>query len=524
MKRMRKIISIILALIMMLCMSPLSGITTVMSSAAPEEGGTSEAPVFFYVPETIYLKPEASNSASVFQYYADRTPGSSSSLRTGENTTGYIYFSCADATSIGSLTCQTVTSTGAVTADITSRISLSSAGGTSTSMALSITAGSLPTAISACSYQTIKWTITYVKDDNTCTATNYSVCYSPYVWAAATGTSAGFNGNGLTGSDFFVRQTTWIAGVHSVKQATEGDWQGNYSITSPLIDSTAYYHQTSDEPYVLFLNNTGIGAGGYCKRDEDVHYSVGVGYLTVDTSRYSSLNSIPNLQCGMDFNGLGTDKLSKNYQIALYIGAYASNQTEQTGNIAVFPTVCEEADYINNSTNLNYIGRHGGYKLNFSTSVTDLIVRSEAYGYDLERGRSSVGYVHLNTTRVDKSTLRGMIGYAVAQGYQTSDYTSESWANYELQLQKACEKLGQVTNTDISTTALDNAISGLELNNSGEPSRSFTIMFNMNGGTGSVASIQARTGLKAKLPNFRPERSGYYCMGWATDPNAASAE
>ncbi|MBQ7596280.1 MAG: hypothetical protein IJU45_06420 [Clostridia bacterium] len=479
MKRTRKIISVILALIMMLCMSPLSGLTAVMSFAAPvtEDTAGNMSDVIFNVPETIYLKPETSNTASVFQYYVDRGLGETGALRTGENTNGYIYFNCPGASSVSSLTCQTVTSTGAVSADITSRITINNSGSGSNYKAVTITAGSLPTALSNTGYQTLKWTIKYVKDGKTCTATNYSVCYSPMTSAAAAATAAGYNGQnfmGITEGDFVFRQTTWISGIHSISNAPGGDWHGG--IPSPLVNPTSYVVKTSEYAEESFIESSLSGATGYFKRDDNVSFSGGTAYITVDSSRYSTLSSVPNLQLGMDFNGLGTDYPSHAFSLGMRIGAYPGTVSEQKSNVANFPSISDKASVLNNDQS-GYIGRHGGYKFNFPCSVGILVVRSEAYGYSHKSGsddsRSSVGYINLNVTPVDKSGVRGSIGSAVSKGLQPADFNGSGWTNYELQLQKACEKLGQVTNTNTDVSALNSIVGNT--GSGGEPSPSARI-------------------------------------------------
>ncbi|MBQ7546000.1 MAG: hypothetical protein IJT41_03420, partial [Clostridia bacterium] len=145
-------------------------------------GGFQGVPITFYVPELIYLKPNTTNttnmstmnSMSTFQYYVDRnTAANGFGLRTGENTTGNIYFKCDQASKVKSITCS-----GA-------NVSLSTSSSDTNTLECTINSGTMSSAVAHDSQATLTWTITYTVGGVDFTAKSYTRVYAPYSWAVA---------------------------------------------------------------------------------------------------------------------------------------------------------------------------------------------------------------------------------------------------------------------------------------------------------------------------------------------------
>lgn len=171
MKKLKKVLAVMLAVVLVATSAGLSLTTKTPVTAVTEPKGSvskTDGPgaITFYVPETIYLVPVNGN-ANTFQYYVDCS--TSGVLNTQRNkTSGVVYFSCpnADANSIS------ISASGA-------SVSLGATTASGTVLNTTVTGGTLSTAISQGSVSTVTWTVSYRVKGVQMTAKAYSVAYAP---------------------------------------------------------------------------------------------------------------------------------------------------------------------------------------------------------------------------------------------------------------------------------------------------------------------------------------------------------
>ena len=203
--------------------SDISTATTNLTSAynslngqlSPITGAFHPVSITFYVPELIYLKPNTTNSTtmssmnsmSAFQYYVDRATSSNSfSLRTGENTTGNIYFSCSQATKVKSISCSGATPV------------LSASSSNNGTLECTINSGTMATAVTHNSQATLTWTVTYTVGGVDYTAKSYTRVYAPYSWAVA----SAYSNRDKRGKEAATGGCLWVTGVHSYSENDNG--------------------------------------------------------------------------------------------------------------------------------------------------------------------------------------------------------------------------------------------------------------------------------------------------------------
>ena len=201
-------------------MAILDGIVPQADAAVTEKGK-----VAFYVPEVIYLYPNATSwrdtTSTPFQFYVENTVNTSSiysqpTPNTELKTTGTIYFAAESGfsnVSIATRFCDAngnTVSGGSVT---TGAFSNNTTYGT-----FSVTGGTSPSFSTSTTGCYIEWTVTYTNNaGERQSAIAYSYVYKPYtvpyggvVWVQNTS---------YINSE--ARQITWVSGVHSVAACTE---------------------------------------------------------------------------------------------------------------------------------------------------------------------------------------------------------------------------------------------------------------------------------------------------------------
>ena len=434
----------------------------------------------FYVPETIYLKPSDNQT---FQYYVDRGQSVGGALRTGSNTTGNIYFNCSGATAVTGLTCSGAT------------VNLSATTSGSGTLSSTVNSGSLSSAISMNATTQISWTVTFTYNGESYSATSYSECYAPNRNVTANG-ATGYSGYS---DQSFASTLIYIQGAQTTARAS---WTGegsseNYTyyqnvsgtMLDPLVkgvsapgncnpqaygtsDSTVFTGATNSSNYCRCVRND-----GYCDKDQWVMHvfcNRTPAEITVDTSRYTNTNQIPNLKLGF----IVTDRDHSNKRR----NAYVSDATSQVTN----PNDL-------NSATLNYTGDYGGtttvdllkhsrwrkdafckalysqkvgtvlwgtasdggdtdtscgkkysepigYAVSGSNTTTYRYFRGAATGAQSDSYAMSTSLVILKVNTVDKGNLRTLVNSCVGQ-YMDGYYT-DIWTLYENRLKQACEALG----------------------------------------------------------------------------------
>ena len=406
--------------------------------------------VTFYVPEAIYLTPAASNM-NTFQYYVDRENAVNGTLRTGENTTGNVFFKCDEATKITSITCSGASVTLGATSSSTNTLSTT------------ITKGTTNTAYSANGTGTLTWTVKYVVGNATYENKAYTTVYAPYTNAIASGYACR---NGSK-SEISVGGILWITGMHGYvndKYNSGSDATGgmNYQplLTTQIDQKNIGYDPKNKPDRYLSWNGSGDGYAGFYNKDQTSGSYTGKrsGYITVDTSRYSNYNGIPNLQYGFDYLGHRFGKSSRSQQMSLSVNkqngttysTYSLNYT-LNGN-----TVIEGGGYRDGSKNWKTY-----YHFNTSIPVNSTPVRiNGAISLrDESRGVSTNNYLYFDTTVVNKAALRSYYNSCICNGRQASWYTTTTWNNYQNALNAAGTVLG---NPLSDAAAISNAKTNLE--------------------------------------------------------------
>ena len=322
----RSILSSVLCLTMLLTTLIFFDVGSVISDAVV--GVTSNTPtgeaskqVIFYVPEIIYLAP-STGSTSSFQYELDVKLDSNNNYvpngaysAIGANNS--IYFSYANASNISLSYAWYSGSSGTLTIN---GLTTSSTG---TSLTSKITSGTA--AYSSGTTQYIWWTVTYTDtvDHIVKTVNQMTGVYSPMAGDNATVAAEAF-GRRKSSRKYacIANSCIWAAGIHSISTPLHGQtaYDGLGSIkdaTLPKTSSNTSTCTSTSTPrddkltasnavskQALTYISGGTGYSGYWRQGDNQYTTEYTGYyegkLTVDTSRISNLNQIPNLEVGLD--------------------------------------------------------------------------------------------------------------------------------------------------------------------------------------------------------------------------------
>ena len=344
---------------------------TVSDSAASE-------PVRFIVPEAVYLKPvwNAYYAAGThtFQWYVNNAVDAAGNIvcETGEDAVGDIYFSYAHA-SAASIRFEwldasgTVTSGGSVTyGDGTAKAFNAEYAIASSEEPLHITAGTSCTMTAAQTGAYIRWTVTYTDtaDNRVKTVKAYTYVYKPYVQPVGVALRT-LNDRG---TDSFGQNISWVSGVHDMSSDSSGTYYPNTCLSADgfgllpfssgavngLRVGDLYAQFGSEDASKSRFYCTGIsnkGSVGWLNQianpsyvpDKSMHYVNNAtsgsntgdnafytfGYspravLTVDKSRYTNLNQIPNLSVGLMVTDDDSSEGSGAWFVSNYTGTPAS--------------------------------------------------------------------------------------------------------------------------------------------------------------------------------------------------------
>lgn len=397
-----------------------------------------------------------------------------------------------------------------------------------------------------------EWKITVIMQDGSQTTHYaYSTLYAPYLNPVGVAIYVKSYRSGL--STLFGSSMAWVSGVHGFTNDPAANYYAKISDKSmvPLLgaigtgdnengpdnwissSSGSNTLSTASFRYVAVNGNSSdFGAIGV--------YRSPVANLTIDTSRYSNFNQIPNLTVGFNF----TDKENAKEQ-HWYVSDYTS------GNMSYFNDYQyidsrnnvngQAAHYYNEDSDVpnNVISNNGLVNANVSTGAehnaawdrpviktgtsNKYIFKGAAYTYGEHATKKgvaySVNYVQVNGTNVDKTELRNLV--LKATYFEETNYTTTSWNNYKTALQNAALALGDPSNSSVDTakTNLENAINALQT----------TVTLNANGGTINGAAttafnvtIGAETSVTSDLSSYIPVRDGYRFKGWGTSADAES--
>ena len=407
----KRIISLLFAVVMVI---------GVFTAVFLENGVTAKAAlsvddysmVFFNVPETIYLTP----GETTFEYVCDQTMDDNGGISVSTEAKlisagANVNFYCPTATNV-SISVSPSVSLGKTSVSSGNRLDTT------------FTSGS----VSSNSSQVITWTATY--KDSTDGETKTAYAYT-YVYAPFTGTVAGesFARRKQSNNDACIANSTvWITGIHSISGLThnQSSWDafGGVINNNPLFGGTAARTSTPGNDKITDDNAfgkgvmtresaTGVGWSAHWSANgdegpyEDRHTALYEAWITVDKSRFTRFNNIPNLECGLDIHQAWTPNGKTNRSLG--ISADGSNKT----NLIAKAASDQNSDY--------YSGKRERSAVDYfiPESSGALIIA----GNTMARIANSYPSAYLNYNITNKSSLRSTINYAQNAGFTyTTDY------------------------------------------------------------------------------------------------------
>ena len=389
-----------------------------------------------------------------------------------------------------------------------------------------------------------EWKITVIMQDGSQTTHYaYTTLYAPYLNPVGSAILLKSRYSGSSG--LFASSMAWVSGVHGFTNDPAANYYARTDTMVPLLGSIGT-GDNEDNPDTNWISssagsNTLPTASFRYNKNEGQNRKFGaiavyrspVANLTIDTSRYSNFNQIPNLTVG--YNYTDNEKADESYW-------YVSDYTD--GDM----TYMKDYSYIENRNNVNtqagyyyniqgqLLTNNGLVQSKVSTgeeynakwnrpvkpnpangATNQYIFKTGTYSYnDAPAVGYSVNYILVNGTNVDKTELRNLV--LKGTYLNESDYTKETWADYQTALQNAAKALGNPANADMSAVkTLEEKMNALQT----------TVTLNANGGTinGSAtttvnATVGAETSVAYKVSDYIPVRAGYIFMGWATSDDA----
>ncbi len=501
MKKLKKSLSVLLTLVMLfttLCFFPLD--------LGAVEADAAISGVKIVVPETIYLNPA---DTKVAQYYINNTANGSTSATSDTVAKVYVTYPGATFNSV------TVSGNGAsVTWSKALSGDMSSASGEAT---LAFT-----NALGLGSADLVEWKFTFTVGGETRVHYAYTVAYAPHrsVGAVSESRRSGTYNNEIS---------SWITGINGI--GGKDNWSpissGRGSSTTqgifkydPLWNGLQGGSSATSDDYVT-ASTTEYYVEAKAPSGAEWTRAVGyLGYLTVDSSRYTNTNQIPNFQIGSDALRVQDgkkDSLGKYY--AWYILGTASNTigTDEDSTPSGWTQFVNKSEPQTTSRN--------PLVPSFEVSTINgkyIHVASQGYCTYLSSKNYANAYVSALFTTVDKSGLRSAVQTGTA--YNENHYTSDTWASYKTALRAAALALGTPGSASTDTSALTSAEAGLHT----------TVYFDANGGTlgsSTPASLALQIGSANSLSfnnadivgSFNATRTGYTFLGWSTEKGATTA-
>ena len=517
----KRALAVVLAIAMMLTTLVTFNIGSVIGSAASSAitvTDNAQENVYFYVPEQIYLAPDLNSYSSQgrysFQWFVDSQIDKSTHLakpRTGENSSGNFYFYYKNAESItltfrylnqdlSDMTAYTSTSQSTTTANYANQNSTIKLKSNSVEMSAvntrsdvartryTVASNTLDTTVEttdslspflvadATGYY-IEWTINYVDstDGVTKAVRAYTFVYKPYVQAVgAAARAVGSHHNVYTSS------ILWVSGIHGY---TNGD-SGNLHYTqtanfTPILGLIKI--PSNNDPTTNWIQSGSNGIlsptfSYYSISESGVNYharsnSIGpTALLTVDTSRYTNFNQIPNFRLGFmvtdreNTNDSGTNEW--------YVSDYGTNNGSSYYNGTARGSSQYTSDWNDSGTKfLSGSDREANIKYNGTwdksiSGTSNYRIKSAVRGMHKKTITSTSwnnNFVNISVTGINKSALRdaydnatraaAYLGLTVDGTSPYFEYTSSAWQNY-LYLYLSAGQLLANFNTMTSITVL----------------------------------------------------------------------
>ncbi len=516
MKKLKKSLSIILTLVMLFttfCFFPLD------LGAIEAEAAISGIKIV--VPETIYLTP-SSGASTTGQYYVNNN--SDGSVKTAYDTAASVAVTYPGAK---------LESVSVSNADIGA---ISGLNGTTLGSGAATASGAitLNSGLNAGSTALVEWIFVFTVNGKTQTHYAYSVAYAPWyqpVGAASKAVGAWHN--------TYASSILWVSGVHGYSDGSRANsWYVQTANFLPMLGTikapsnnnpdTNWIQSGSNglSPTMAYNSITESGTN-YHARANTISPTANI---TVDISRYSNFNQIPNFKVGFmvtDKDGITENKGTH----AWYVSDYGTNNGNSYYNGTDRGGSQYTGDWNDTGTKIWYSDSDNacGIKVNQQSwnkaisGTADFRLKSAArseYKATITSTGWNNNFVNISVTGANKGSLRSAV--MAGTSYAKENYTSATWNEYYSALKSAATNLGNPTSSTVDTSTLTTKEAALQT----------TAYFDANGGTlGCAPSVDFVIGgnATASFPQttlisaYPASRTGYTFKGWSTDKNATSA-
>ena len=406
----RSALSVLLCLAMLLTTFCFFDIGSLVSEAKIETAANENPSVYFYVPEAIYLAPKINSLTSAntynFQWFIQNTVETSDTskeptVKTGYDTSGYVYFSYANLSGNVTLSAKFLSSTmGALSGGSITDVTMSDDGKyKKATIKQGSTSPSLAASATGCY---IEWTASYKDsvDGYQKTVTAYTYVYKPYIQPFGVALKTINN----RGDNSYGDNISWISGVHGYSETggripraeTNGSGlvtfsstnntnvtAGSYNTTQVYVQFSDYWRRTADNNWSgdwLTDSNSNFSTKTFNMSEVDdghnygntslLHFAVSPkAKMTVDISRYTNFSQIPNLTVGM----MVTNDKDTKRSGAWYVADAGNDTTGRTTNIQRNGTGTAESYW--NSNRVNIMASVG----NYNSLVSDAEVEGVKY-------------------------------------------------------------------------------------------------------------------------------------------------
>lgn len=587
MKSAKKLLAFFMAVIMLFSvmsvgMVAMAATVSVDSNTGADNYETTDN-VIICVPETIYLKPsDAENGSTTAQYFVNNKvdeTGKISVAAKADDTRGEISIYAPEFTAFS-------ISANAVSGDIGDPIIGSSNDAVAESYEnvrwenSSFGGKGYIYFAGLCCYingkglkfgQTalVEWEVTlYYGDDDTVGKTYYAytALYSPLYNAVGASTETRYDK-----SNRYNQNTSWIVGltgISTVETSVGGSGMNNdvgslvsgSFINEPLLGLSTNVVKSSVANVKDTINENGAKyVRGYQLTNNTSTSSRGsIGYISVDSSRYTNMNQVPNFHIGSECNEAGSNNASLLHLYSLFtVGALncytadAKNESTPSGwtfwakltenNYEASKNVkCSVESGITSSKSLrDYVYDKHAVRFYYAPSIELSSITSEDYLHVMTQTKAESGatdfyantYVSAQINVTDKSDLRASVIQSTS--LDETKYTQNSWSGasatvveeFQDALRDAAEVLG---NPAASQSEIDSALSNLENKKS---KLKVTIHFNAatNGGAfedgDTYKDYNVTFGAKnsvtlgsALLKYFKVLKKDYEFIGWTVYP------
>ncbi|MBR2411795.1 MAG: InlB B-repeat-containing protein, partial [Clostridia bacterium] len=255
--------------------------THIHADAAVAEKGK----VAFYVPEVIYLYPEARSTAQAtatpFQYYVENTVNTSSiytqpTTNTELKSSGTVYFAAADGFSDVVISTRFTDVSGNTISG--GSVSVGAFSNKTSYGTFAVSGGTSPSLAAATTGCYLEWTVTYTNGANERqSAIAYTYIYKPYIFPVAAGTDAG---TGSSGGANWAGHVTWISGIHSITPVSTS--QGNSFDES-------WFNIYTKENFASFISKDKVGYVNGTRYESGSQAKITSGFTTNPSSTGGSL-------------------------------------------------------------------------------------------------------------------------------------------------------------------------------------------------------------------------------------------